>query len=105
MTEDMLPREKNDFGAFELEFNNRVDLDKFEEEATSGRNGFWLVCTEREAPDFRRFRGVVLPEYSKIIIDMAPTYAYLARSEASLDQICILLDVKRVIKDGVVVRP
>ena len=100
---DVLPRDKNDFGAFELEFKEKIDLDRFELDAKGGLNGFWLICTEKEAPDFRRFSGVVLPSYGRIIIDVAPTYAYVAFSEVPLETICGMLNVKRVIKDGEVI--
>ena len=98
---DALPRKsKWDMGAFELFFREPLDLKKFDEESQCGLNGLWLVCTEEEAPDFKRYRGVYLPSYKRIIIDVAPTYAYLAYSGEPLEVVCKILNVKSVYKDG-----
>ncbi len=68
-----------DLGAFELNFTQNIDLDAFSRIVAMGRGrmNLWLIETETE-PDFRRFRGVDLHTWDRILLDVGPDYAYLA---------------------------
>jgi hypothetical protein len=65
-------------GAFELNFKQEIDLNAFRETVSMGRGtmNLWLVETESE-PDFRRFRGVDLHTWDRVMMDVGPGYAYL----------------------------
>lgn len=65
-------------GAFELNFTQNIDLDAFSRTVAMGRGrmNLWLIETETE-PDFRRFRGVDLHTWDRVLLDLGPDYAYL----------------------------
>lgn len=65
-------------GAFELNFKQNIDLDAFKDTVSMGRGtmNLWLVETESEK-DFRRFKGVDLHTWDRILIDVGEDYAYL----------------------------
>ncbi|MHB8604990.1 MAG: hypothetical protein ACYDCK_07000 [Thermoplasmatota archaeon] len=64
--------------AFELEFAQQIDLDAFSETVAKAKQPMrlWLTETEHEE-DFRRFRGVDLHTWDRILLDLGPDYAYL----------------------------
>ncbi len=70
-------REKT-MGAFELDFTQEIDLDAFSNKVATGTGEMklWLVETESE-DDFRRFRGVDLHTWDRILMDVGPDFAYL----------------------------
>ena len=68
----------NTMGAFELDFSQNIDLDAFSGKVATGTGEMklWLVEAESE-PDFRRFRGVDLHTWDRILFDVGPNFAYL----------------------------
>ncbi len=70
-------REKT-MGAFELDFSQEIDLDAFSKKVATGTGEMklWLVETESD-DDFRRFRGVDLHTWDRILMDVGPDFAYL----------------------------
>ena len=68
----------NTMGAFELDFSQNIDLDAFSGKVATGTGEMklWLVEAEIE-PDFRRFRGVDLHTWDRILLDIGPDFAYL----------------------------
>ena len=65
-------------GAFEIDFSQEIDLEAFSNTVTkgTGKMKLWLVETEAES-DFRRFRGVDLHTWDRILLDVGPDFAYL----------------------------
>lgn len=65
-------------GAFELDFSQEIDLEAFSNTVIKGKGdmNLWLVETERET-DFRRFRGIDLHTWDRVLMDVGPDYAYL----------------------------
>ena len=65
-------------GAFEIDFSQEIDLEAFSNTVLKGKGEMklWLVETEAES-DFRRFRGIDLHTWDRILLDVAPDYAYL----------------------------
>lgn len=70
-------REKT-MGAFELDFSQKIDLDAFSQKVATGTGEMklWLVETESQY-DFKRFRGVDLHTWDRILMDVGPDFAYL----------------------------
>ncbi len=70
-------REKT-MGAFELDFSQKIDLNAFSKKVATGTGEMklWLVETESE-DDFKRFRGVDLHTWDRILMDIGPDFAYL----------------------------
>ncbi|MDI6720568.1 MAG: hypothetical protein QMD46_13260 [Methanomicrobiales archaeon] len=68
----------NTLGAFELNFARPIDLDAFSKTVSmgKGRMNLWLVEVEGES-DFRRFKGLDLHTWDRILMDVGPDYAYL----------------------------
>jgi len=69
----------NKYTSFELDFSNRdIDLQRFSEVVAKGTGDMrlWLVETERE-DDFRRFSGVDLHTWDRIMLVVGSGYAYL----------------------------
>jgi len=65
--------------SFELEFSNKeIDLQRFSDVVAKGTGDMrlWLVETEKEA-DFRRFSGVDLHTWDRIMLVVGSGYAYL----------------------------
>ena len=65
-------------GAFEINYSQKIDLDAFTETVLKGTGEMklWLVETESE-PDFKRFRGVDLHTWDRVLIDVGLDYAYV----------------------------
>ena len=65
-------------GAFEIDFSQEINLDAFSDTVAIGKvdMNLWLVEVESE-PDFRRFRGVDLHNWDRVLLDIGPTYSYL----------------------------
>jgi hypothetical protein len=65
-------------GAFEIDFEQKIDLDSFSEMVMKGTGEMrlWLVETENQV-DFRRFRGIDLHTWDRVLLDVGPNYAYL----------------------------
>ena len=65
-------------GAFELDFTQTIDLDAFSSAVAMGKSNMnlWLVETESES-DFRRFRGVDLHTWDRVLMDVGLDYAYI----------------------------
>ena len=70
-------REKT-MGAFELDFSQQIDLDAFSKKVATGTGEMklWLVETESQ-DDFKRFRGVDLHTWDRILMDVGPDFAYI----------------------------
>ena len=66
------------WGAFEIGFNQKIDLDLFDDVVTKGKGDMklWLVEVENE-PDFRRYKGVDTHNWDRILLDIAPDFALL----------------------------
>ncbi len=65
--------------AFELDFTQEIDLEAFSNTVTKGKGEMRLWLAEIEAEeDFRRFKGVDLHTWDRVIMDVGPDYAYLA---------------------------
>lgn len=65
-------------GAFELDFSQEIDLDAFSNMVAygTGEMKLWLVETENET-DFRRFRGIDIHTWDRVLLDVGPDFAYL----------------------------
>ncbi len=68
----------NKMAAFELGFGQQIDLDAFKQTVEQGRGSMrlWLLETESQH-DFRRFRGVDLHTWDRILLDVGTDFAYL----------------------------
>lgn len=71
----------DDLGAYEIMLPDSFNLEIFRDRASAGLDGYWAICTE-DGPDFKRLRGVILPEYERALVDIgsdkAGNYAYCA---------------------------
>jgi len=65
-------------GAFEIDFGQTIDLNAFSEIVMKGTGDMrlWLVETETQE-DFRRFRGIDLHTWDRVLLDVGPDFAYL----------------------------
>ena len=65
-------------GAFEIDFSQEIDLDSFSDVVMKGTGEMklWLVETQKEI-DFRRFRGIDLHTWDRVLLDVGPDFAYL----------------------------
>jgi len=64
---------------FEIDFSQRIeDMDAFSKTVTRGQGAMklWMVETEVDG-DFRRFKGVDLHTWDRILLDVGPDYVYL----------------------------
>jgi hypothetical protein len=64
---------------FEIDFSQRIeDLDAFTSSVTKGQGvmKLWLVEIESDR-DFRRFKGVDLHTWDRILLDVGPDYVYI----------------------------
>lgn len=68
----------NTMGAFELNFSQKINLEAFSSTVAKGvgEMKLWLLETEIE-PDFRRFRGIDLHTWDRILLDIGTDFAYL----------------------------
>ena len=68
----------NKMAAFELGFGQQIDLDAFKQtvEQERGSMRLWLLETESQH-DFRRFRGVDLHTWDRMLLDVGTDFAYL----------------------------
>ena len=68
----------NTMAAFEIDFSQNIDLDAFASTVVKGRGemNLWLVELEAE-PDFRRFKGVDLHTWDRVMLDVGPDFVYL----------------------------
>ena len=66
-------------GAFEFDFAQAIDLDRLSEAVAQGTGGLklWLVETEKD-PALRRFKGVDLHTWDRVLLDVGPNFAYLS---------------------------
>ncbi len=65
--------------AFEFDFSQRIDLDAFTKvvKAGAGEMRLWLMQVSDE-PDLRRFKGVDLHTWDRVLVDVGPDFAYLS---------------------------
>ena len=65
-------------GAFEIDFSQEIDLNAFSSTVAKGKGemNLWLVETEN-SPDFRRFKGIDLHTWDRILLDLGPDYAHM----------------------------
>jgi hypothetical protein len=65
-------------GAFEIDFTQGIDLDAFSDTVSKGRGNMnlWLIEMEK-SPDFRRYKGVDLHTWDRILLDVGLDYVYL----------------------------
>lgn len=63
---------------FEIDFSVDLDLDAFSSTVAKGRGdmNLWLVELESE-PDFRRFKGIDLHTWDRVLLDVGPDFVYL----------------------------
>jgi len=68
----------NSLAAFEIDFSHNIDLDAFSSTVAKGRGemNLWLVEFEAE-PDFRRFKGVDLHTWDRVLLDVGTDFVYL----------------------------
>jgi len=100
MTDDNL-------GAYELDLSAGFDHKKFEEDAASGTGRFWLIRMPDK--DMARFKGVMLPDYVRILIDLGMDFAYVTVPQTEgihsplevAKEVARALGAKRLLKDGV----
>ncbi|MEA2034909.1 MAG: hypothetical protein U9N40_05410 [Euryarchaeota archaeon] len=65
-------------GAFELNFKQKIDLDSFSKTVKKGKGQMRLWLTETESEDdFKRFKGVDLHNWDRVLIDIGEEYAYI----------------------------
>lgn len=66
------------WGAFEIGFNQKIDLNLFDEVVTKGTGEMklWLVEVENE-PDYRKYKGVDTHNWDRILLDVASDFALL----------------------------
>jgi len=65
-------------GAFEIDFSQEIDLDAFSQKVLrgTGEMKLWLVEIENE-DDFKRFKGIDLHTWDRVLLDVGPDFAYL----------------------------
>jgi hypothetical protein len=65
-------------GAFEIDFSQEIDLEAFSDTVARGigEMKLWLVETEAQ-PDFRRFRGIDLHTWDRVLLDVGTDFAHL----------------------------
>jgi hypothetical protein len=63
---------------FEIDFTQQIDLDAFSKTVTNGQGDMklWLMEIEHHE-DFRRYKGVDLHTWDRILLDVGLDYAYL----------------------------
>jgi hypothetical protein len=63
---------------FEIDFTEKIDLNSFSATVANGKGDMklWLVETETYE-DFRRFKGVDLHTWDRVLLDVGLDYAYL----------------------------
>jgi len=68
----------DNIGSFELNFKQKIDLDSFSKTVKKGKGQMrlWLTETESEA-DFKRFKGVDLHNWDRVLMDVGEDYAYI----------------------------
>jgi hypothetical protein len=64
--------------SFEIDFSQPISLDAFSSAVTKGRGNMnlWLVEVET-APDFKRFKGIDLHTWDRVLLDVGPDFVYL----------------------------
>jgi len=83
------------------------DHKKFEEDAASGTGRFWLIRMPDK--DMARFKGVMLPDYVRVLIDFGMDFAYVTVPQTQgihsplevAQEVARALGAKRLLKDGV----
>lgn len=64
--------------AFEIGFSRKIDLDRFSEVVSKGTGEMRLWLIEKESDrDFKRFSGIDLHTWNRIIMDVGTDYAFL----------------------------
>ncbi len=65
-------------GAFEIDFTQKINLDAFSQKVLKGTGEMklWLIEVENE-DDFRRFKGIDLHTWDRVLLDVGPDFAYL----------------------------
>jgi hypothetical protein len=65
-------------GAFEINFSQEINLNAFSQRVLKGTGEMklWLVETESEE-DFKRFKGIDLHTWDRVLLDVGPDFAYL----------------------------
>ncbi len=68
----------SNMGAFEIDFTQEIDLDAFSNTVSKGRGNMnlWLIEMEKSR-EFRRFKGVDLHTWDRILLDVGLDYVYL----------------------------
>lgn len=75
---DATNKRNNKVCAFELNFSKTLDLEAFSDAVSIGKSSMNLWLTEVESePDFKRFKGVDMHTWDRILMDLGPDYAYL----------------------------
>lgn len=66
-------------GAFEFDFSQNIDLERFSLAVGGGVGSMklWLVEVESH-PDLRRFKGVDLHTWDRLLLDVGPDFAYVS---------------------------
>lgn len=95
---------ENFLAAHELILSVKPDLDLFKERASAGSDGYWGTCIDN-SPDFKRFRGVLLPEYVRVSVDLGfdgnKGYAYVVCPwRQSLNQEQAALRILKILGGG-----
>jgi len=68
----------DNIGSFELNFKQKIDLDSFSKTVKKGKGQMRLWLTETESEDdFKRFKGVDLHNWDRVLMDVGEDYAYI----------------------------
>jgi len=97
----------HDMGAWGMDLPKGFDHKKFEEDAASGTGRFWLIRMPDK--DMARFKGVLLPDYVRVLIDLGMDFAYVTVPQTQgihsplevAKEVARALGAKRLLKDGV----
>ena len=91
----------DDFGAYEIKLPESFDIVKFNHDSEFGNHELWLVKVEAK-DNFYRYRGVKLPEYERVILDIDAEnrVAYSPEPLKMVREIVRILGGTRLFKDG-----
>ena len=97
-----------DVGAYEFNLNSGFNVRELIETSAGGSNGLWLTYSIEG--EMYRFRGVLLPSYDRVMIDVGSDFVYVnspagqSRSKREIaSEVMRKVGGHNLSKDGVVV--
>lgn len=92
---------QQDFGAYEIELPDSFNTVKFNNDSEFGNHELWLIKVEAK-DNFYRYRGVKLPGYERVILDIDTDnhVAYSPEPLPLVKEIVRILEGIKVFKDG-----